>query len=84
MKVELDGRIMKKFVGLRAKSYIYLIADGSEDKKAKGTTKCVITRKSKFEIYKSCLEATQLENEINYFQKNQFNTDSLKKITNNS
>ena len=28
---------MAKFVGLRAKSYIYLIDDGSEDKKTKGT-----------------------------------------------
>ena len=26
---------MKKFVGLRAKTYSYLIDDGSEDKKAK-------------------------------------------------
>ena len=38
-----------------------LIDDGSEDKKAKGTKKCVIKRKIKFENYKNCLEATQLE-----------------------
>ena len=35
---------MKKFVGLRAKIYSYLIVDGSEDKKAKDTQKCVIKR----------------------------------------
>ena len=60
---------MIKFVGLRAKTYSYLIDDGSEDKKAKGTKNCVIRRKPNFESYKNCLEATQLENKINYLQK---------------
>ena len=36
MKDELGGKIMTKFVGLRAKTYSCLIDDGSEDKKAKG------------------------------------------------
>ena len=40
---------MTKFVGSRVKTYIYLIDDGSEDKKAKGTKMCVINRKLKFE-----------------------------------
>ena len=40
MKDELGGKIMTNFVGLRAKTYSYLIADGSEDKKAKGTIMC--------------------------------------------
>ena len=48
MKDELGGKIITKFVGLRAKSYSYLIDDGSEDKKAKGTKKCVAKRKLKF------------------------------------
>ena len=54
---------MANFVGLRAKSYSCLIDDSSEDKKAKGTKMCVIKRKIKFENYKNCLKATQLENE---------------------
>ena len=33
-------------------------------KKAKGTKKCVVKRKLKFEDYKHCLEPTQLENKI--------------------
>ena len=37
MKDELGKKIMTKLVGLRAKTYSYLIDDGSEDKKAKGT-----------------------------------------------
>ena len=50
LKDELGGKIMTKFVGLRAKNYSYLIDGGSEDKKkAKGTKKCIIKRKLKFE-----------------------------------
>ena len=52
-------------------------------KKAKGTKKCVVKRKLKFESYKNCLEATQLENKINYLEINEINIDSIKKITKN-
>ena len=69
MKYELDGKIMIDFVGLRANTYSYLIDDGSEYKKAKGTKKCVIKRKLKLDDYKNCLEGTQLENKINYLKK---------------
>ena len=61
---------MKEFVGLRAKAYSYLIDGGSEDKKVEGTKKCVMKRKVKFEDYKNFLEANQLENKINYLEKN--------------
>ena len=44
MKDELGGKIMIKFVGLRAKTYSYFIDYGSEDKKAKGTKKCAIKK----------------------------------------
>ena len=36
-------------------------------------------RKPKFEDYKNCLEATQLENKITYLEKNKVNVNSLKK-----
>ena len=45
---------MIEFVGLRAKTYSYLIDDGSQDKIAKCTNKCVIKRKLKFENFKNC------------------------------
>ena len=46
MKNELGGKIMKEFVGLKAKTNSYLIDNGSEDKKAKDTKKCVIKKKT--------------------------------------
>ena len=55
MKDELPGRIMTEFITLRPKAYTYLTDDGKEDKKAKGTKKCVIKRMIKFNDYKNCL-----------------------------
>ena len=81
-KDELRGKIITEVVGLRAKTYAYLIdsygdgGDGDDDdddddddhddddddeknkiknKKAKGTTKCVVKRKLMFENYKDSL-----------------------------
>ena len=55
MKDELGGRIIREFVALRPKIYSYLTDDCKEDKKAKGTKKCVIKRMIKFDDYKKCL-----------------------------
>ena len=76
---ELGGKIMNWFVGLRAKTYSYLIDDGSEGKKLKGTKKCVIKRELKFEEYKNCLEATEFENKINHLKKDELDVHSFKK-----
>ena len=46
---------MEEFVGLRAKTYAYLMDDDSEKEKAKGTRKCVIKRILKFNDYEGCL-----------------------------
>ena len=67
MKDELGGKIMKKFVELKAKAYSYFKDDGSEDKNAKGKKKCVIKRKTKLRD-KNCLEPAQLENKINHLE----------------
>ena len=55
MKDELGGKIITEFVTLRPKTYSYLTDDDKEDKKAKGTKKCVIKRIIKFDDYKNCL-----------------------------
>ena len=62
MKDELSEQIMIQFAELRTQTYSYLIDDSSQDKKTKGAKKSVIKRKHKFENYKNCSEATQLEN----------------------
>ena len=73
MKDKLGGKIIKEFLGLRAKTYSYFIDDSSDDKKAKGTKKRAIKKKQqlKFEDYKNCVEAIQLENKINHLEKKQ-------------
>ena len=77
MKDELGGKIMVEFAALRPKTYSYLRDDNDENKKAKGTKKCVVKRKLKFEDYNHCLEATQLENKINQLEKTKVAIDSL-------
>ena len=51
---------MREFAALRPKTYSYLTDDGNSDKSAKGTKKCVIKLRLKFNDYKDCL----LNNEI--------------------
>ena len=53
-KYELGGKIIIEVVALRPKTYAYLMDDGSDHKKAKGTKKCVIKQKLMFENYKDC------------------------------
>ena len=55
IKDELGGKIITEFISLRPKTYSYLTEDGKEDKKAKGTKKCVIKNMIKFNDYKKCL-----------------------------
>ena len=55
MKDEQGGKIITEFATLRPKTYSFLTDDGKENKKAKGTKKCVIKKKIKFNDYKKCL-----------------------------
>ena len=55
MKDELGENIMTEFVALRPKTYSYITDNCEEDKKAKGTKKCVIKKELKLNGYKNCL-----------------------------
>ena len=59
---------MKVFVGLRTKTYSFLIDDSSEDKKAKDKSKICHEGKLKCEDYKKILETNQLKNELNHLK----------------
>ena len=52
MKDGLAGEIITEFIALRPKTYSYLT---DNDKKAKGTKKCIIKKMIKFDDYKKCL-----------------------------
>ena len=80
MKDELGGQIMKEFVELREKIYNYLKATMMKIKKVKGSKKSVIKRKLKFQDYKNCLVAAQIENKINHLEKNKIDVDSPKEF----
>ena len=71
MKDELGGKIITEFVTLRSKTCSYLTDDCGEDKKAKGTKKCVIKRRLKFNDYKDCL----LNNQIVLKSQQRFKND---------
>ena len=52
MEDQLGAKILIEFMNLDQKKDSYLMDDGREDKKAKGTKKCVIKRRLKFEDWK--------------------------------
>ena len=55
-KDEAGGKIIKEFVGLRAKLYSYKMFKGEESKKCKGIKKQVVENSITHEDYKTCLE----------------------------
>ena len=55
IKDELGGKVIAEFATLRPKTYSFLTDDGKENKKAKGTKKCVIKKMIKFNDYEKCL-----------------------------
>ena len=54
-KDEAKGKIIKEFVGLRAKLYSYIMEEGEENKKCKGVKKQVVEENITHEDYKTCL-----------------------------
>ena len=84
MKDELGGKLIKKIVGFRAKTFSYLQMMVVKIKKAKGIKKCVIKRKNlNLKIIKNWSEGTQLKNKINHLQKIKMTSIVLKKVIKN-
>ena len=83
MKDQLVGEIMIEFVGLRAKTYIYLNGNNDENKKTKGTKKCVIRRKLKFQGYKNCLDAAKIDGKFKYLEEKKIIVDELEEFVKN-
>ena len=54
-KDEAAGKIIKEFVGLRAKLYSFKMEEGGESKKCKGVKKQVVESSISHEDYKTCL-----------------------------
>ena len=83
MKDESGGKIITEFVTLRPKTYSYSTDDGKEDKKAKGTKKCIIKRMIKFDDYKNCLlkdEAVLKSQQRFISKKHDVYTENINKI----
>ena len=53
------------------KSWENLLNNNDEDKVVNGRKMCAKKRKFKFEHYKNCFEAAQIENKLNHFEKKQ-------------
>ena len=54
-KDELGAKIMIEFCALRAKAYSYRLDDDAENKKAKGTKKCIVKRELTCKNHEDCL-----------------------------
>ena len=83
MKDELVGKIIAEFVTLKPKTYSYLTDDRKEDKKAKGTKKCIIKRMIKFDDYKNSLLKDQvvLKSQQRFIgKKHDVHTENINKI----
>ena len=83
MKDELGRKIITEFVTLRPKTYSYLTDGCKEDKKAKGTKRCIIKTMIKFNDYKSCLlkDEVILKSQQRFIsKKHDVYTESINKI----
>ena len=85
-KDEIGGKIMAKFVALRAKTYLFLIDEYTDEdfeknkivnKKVKGTKKCVVKREILFNSYLDSL----FKNKVLHRSQQRFRSDHHKVYT---
>ena len=83
MKDETAGKIIKEFVGLRAKLYSFIMEDGKENKRCKGVKKQVVESSITHEDYKTCLrtgkEQLRKQNILRSYEHEVF-TEEVNKI----
>ena len=82
-KDELGGKIMTEFIGLKAKTYSYLMDDDSEHKKVQRTKKCVIKRGLTLKNYKDCLFNNKIILKLQQRFKSDYHsvyTEEIKKV----
>ena len=72
---------MKKYVGLLKKMYSYLKGNGKQEN-TKSTNICVVKPTQKFGYYRKCLRASQIDNIINYLEKNLMLLSKNKRMNN--
>ena len=82
-KDEAAGKIIKEFVGLRAKLYSFIMEDGKENKRCKGVKTQVVESSITHEDYKTCLrtgkEQLRKQNIIRSYEHEVF-TEEVNKI----
>ena len=74
---------MTEFVALRPKLYSYKVLDGSEDKKCKGSKKCIVKKTLTFEDYKTCLfiDSTEYRSQLMFrLAKHEVHTIEVNKV----
>ena len=82
-KDETAGKVIKEFVGLRAKLYSYKMDEGKENKRCKGIKKAVVGKSITHENYKTCLttgkEQLRRQNIIRSYE-HEIYTEEINKI----
>ena len=82
-KDETAGKVIKEFVGLRAKLYSYKMDEGKENKRCKGIKKAVVEKSISHEDYKTCLttgkEQLRRQNIIRSYEHEVY-TEEINKI----
>ena len=78
MKDELSGKIMKKFVGLRAKTYSYLADNNDKDKKRECTKSVSWKENLHLKIINIVKNQLNLKITSNHLEKSNLNVDHLR------
>jgi hypothetical protein len=60
-KDELNGKIMREYIGLKPKMHAMDVQRDKEQKKAKGVPKHIVKKRFNFDLYKKTLEENHLE-----------------------